>query len=648
MAKLLNESRIIIADDDAGVRRLLALRLKLEGFENVIHARDGNEVLSLIREEIPDLVLLDVMMPDMDGFEVLRTVRADYPTEFIPIIIISAFQDTGNRVRGIEAGANDFISKPFQPEEVNARIHSLLSLKSTRDELAAERQKIEVLYNINRAITEKLDVRYLLKLISMLTLDITKADKVTFVLLDEAGTFSEKVVTRRGEEAQISERYQVKVFQEGLIGWVMRHKQSILIADVTQDSRWIPLPEDDQAKSVIAVPILRGEHLNGVLIATSSQPDFFSQNDVDLLASTSGQVAITLENARLFEESALEKARFQSLIEETGDPVLIANREGVITNLNPAARARLGLDEAIIGSNLGDINLSLEDLFMRSQERRGAVSGDVTLRQMNGERTSYNVSVSPVKEIGYILTWRDITALRESEKARLDSEKIEKERFLDALSHYMSPTLFSQVLSDPQFFSRLERREAVVMFADLRGFTYLSTQLSPSQVMDVLNVFFIEMQEIVYKFEGIIFEVKGDELMIAFNVPYDQPDASTRALQAAIAMQRRFMELEKVWAEQGIDIGLGIGINSGDIVIGHTGSVRRKNYAMVGETVNIAHRLVDIAEKHQIIFTQPVALGGFPEAPDISLERLPSVKVKGKTDPLPLSRIEILEQETRI
>ena len=126
--------RILCVDDEPLNLNLLKAMLLPRGFE-VLFAADGPQALEKIRTERIDICLLDVMMPGMDGFEVCRRIKSDEEHSNIPVIMITALEDRANRIRGIEAGAEDFISKPFDAAEVLARIKMLLRVKTLNDRL---------------------------------------------------------------------------------------------------------------------------------------------------------------------------------------------------------------------------------------------------------------------------------------------------------------------------------------------------------------------------------------------------------------------------------------------------------------------------------------------------------------------------------
>jgi two-component system alkaline phosphatase synthesis response regulator PhoP len=118
-------SRILVAEDDPDIARLLSHYLDKAGFEAAV-VGSGRDVLPRLRKEPPDLLLLDLMLPGLDGLEVCRAVRADVNTAAIPIIMLTAKSEESDRIVGLELGADDYITKPFSPGEVVARVRALL------------------------------------------------------------------------------------------------------------------------------------------------------------------------------------------------------------------------------------------------------------------------------------------------------------------------------------------------------------------------------------------------------------------------------------------------------------------------------------------------------------------------------------------
>jgi len=139
-----NKPKILCVDDEAKNLKLLHALLMPQGYE-VISAENGEAALECLSSRLPDLVLLDVMMPKLDGYEVCKKIKSKKETQFLPVVMVTALRDEEERIKGIEAGCDDFISKPFDKQELLARVKSLLRIKSMHDELQNSYAKLNEL-----------------------------------------------------------------------------------------------------------------------------------------------------------------------------------------------------------------------------------------------------------------------------------------------------------------------------------------------------------------------------------------------------------------------------------------------------------------------------------------------------------------------
>ncbi len=137
------QARILVVDDNEDNRYTLIMRLQLEGYKNITAADDGESALELLRTQDFDLVLLDVMMPKIDGYQVLQRLRAAGQLHDIPVIMVSALNEIDSVVRCIELGAVDYLAKPFDPVLLKARVGASLEKKRLRDEVAAHLARME-------------------------------------------------------------------------------------------------------------------------------------------------------------------------------------------------------------------------------------------------------------------------------------------------------------------------------------------------------------------------------------------------------------------------------------------------------------------------------------------------------------------------
>jgi two-component system, sensor histidine kinase and response regulator len=135
--------RILVVDDHQTNLDIVRSFLQFEGYD-VVEAHDGREAIEKAEAVTPDLVLLDILMPRLDGYETCRILKSRDNTRFVPVIMLTALQDTEDRVKGLDAGADDFVSKPFQAVELLARVRSLLKTKRLHDELERSLERLRL------------------------------------------------------------------------------------------------------------------------------------------------------------------------------------------------------------------------------------------------------------------------------------------------------------------------------------------------------------------------------------------------------------------------------------------------------------------------------------------------------------------------
>ena len=180
------------------------------------------------------------------------------------------------------------------------------------------------------------------------------------------------------------------------------------------------------------------------------------------------------------------------------------------------------------------------------------------------------------------------------ERARLNQKIVAEEKKRERLGRFLSPQVTSRILatSDSQgaALGVPEVKEVSILFADIVGFTTMSEKMSPSQVALVLNDYLSRMTEVIFKYEGTLDKYIGDAIMAVFGAPLDMPDHAFRAIKTALEMQERLAEFNADHKE-GPHLRIRIGINSGKAVAGEIGSVNKKEYTVLGDTVNIASRL---------------------------------------------------------
>ena len=145
--------QILVVDDDEINIKILQIQLEAKGYV-VLTATSGSAALELVESNPPDLILLDIQMPRMDGFEVCQRIRAEESTQFVPVVMVTALKDTADRIHAIQAGADDFISKPFDGHEIVARVSSLLRIKEYRNKLEEHNARLKGELEMARQVQE--------------------------------------------------------------------------------------------------------------------------------------------------------------------------------------------------------------------------------------------------------------------------------------------------------------------------------------------------------------------------------------------------------------------------------------------------------------------------------------------------------------
>jgi len=235
---------------------------------------------------------------------------------------------------------------------------------------------------------------------------------------------------------------------------------------------------------------------------------------------------------------------------------------------------------------------------------------------------------------------------KELESRRLAAEVQRKEAIRKAFSRYISPRLADRIADaagergDP-FQGRAQRTNLVALFADLRGFTRLTEKNEVGEVVGMLNEYFGILTNAAYQHDGTIFNMAGDSLLVGFNVPFPQPDAAERAWHTALEMVGRFAPVAAAWHSRlGLELGVGVGICAGEAIIGNVGSEHYASYTIIGNPVNTAARLMQMAAAGEVLICGPVferirhLLSGH------RVDGRGDVALRGRSEPIPVFAVQ--------
>ncbi len=207
----------------------------------------------------------------------------------------------------------------------------------------------------------------------------------------------------------------------------------------------------------------------------------------------------------------------------------------------------------------------------------------------------------------------------------------EKEVIKGAFSKYVTKSVVDRILEHKDGLKLGgEKKMVTIFFSDIRGFTPMSEALTAEQVVHILNEYFTAMTAIIFKYEGTLDKFMGDAIMAVYGAPIDMPDHAERAVLAAVEMSEKMKELQAKWRMEGKkEVNIGIGINTGEVVVGNIGSNERMEYTAIGDNVNLTQRLESVAEKGQILISAATYERVKHKIEAVMLDPL---KVKGKTD----------------
>lgn len=212
---------------------------------------------------------------------------------------------------------------------------------------------------------------------------------------------------------------------------------------------------------------------------------------------------------------------------------------------------------------------------------------------------------------------------------------------------YVSPVVIDDLIKNPDRINLGgEKRNITVFFSDIRGFTSISESISPEELVRLLNEYLTEMTSIIIKDQGLVDKYMGDAIMAFWGAPLDQPDHAEMACSSSLEMIDKLRDLQKKWKKEGIpSFEIGIGLNSGEVIVGNMGSTNRFDYTAIGDNVNLGSRMEGL---NKIYGTNVIISGNTQKIIKENFEtrKLDAVKVKGKKKPILI--YELLSQKDRL
>ena len=273
-------------------------------------ACSGEEALSLLRQAAAagreiDLVLLDIMVPEMDGYEVITRVKADPMLRNTSIIMTTALASISNKTLGLGLGADDYLTKPFDPQELLARIDAVMRIRRSEQALRRRNQELSALIEINRMVTSSLELDEVLGATIQGIREILQVEAGSLVLLDEEiGGLVFRKTFRPGRGWVTGRTIQPGA---GIIGYVVQSGESKLVNNVERDPYFLAEVDEETgftSRAILCVPLKIRDRVMGAIEVINKLDGSFTERDLELLQAMAASVAVAVENANLYSELA--------------------------------------------------------------------------------------------------------------------------------------------------------------------------------------------------------------------------------------------------------------------------------------------------------------------------------------------------------
>jgi signal transduction histidine kinase/DNA-binding response OmpR family regulator len=429
--------KVLIADDEEDNITLLVRYMVNEGYEHV-SAKDGVETLNMARIEMPDLILLDINMPNKDGFAALEEIRSDPAIQHIPVIILSAARtDPADIQSGLNLGADDYVTKPFDRHELMARIRTKLRMKEAEDVIRRRNRELSLLPEIGKELSARLDIKELAHVLLKRTVETLGANQGSMVIL--------------AESSGLQQSYQFNLsdgFSNGdttdmdQLGNILKEKShGFIIDDTHNDPQW-PADSANFINSAVIVPLSGRHGLLGVLTLTHELDHYFNLEHLLLLQAIASQASIAIENASLYSNILQEKQRLTAVLQNAAEAILMFDEEGRLLLMNPVGEKLFTEFKAIIGQPIQP-DSGHDDLIQMIANVRAshiADSGEITWP----DKRTFAALLTPIEAGGVVVILHDITRFKEVEKV--------KDEFIATASHDLKNPItsilgFSQLIS---------------------------------------------------------------------------------------------------------------------------------------------------------------------------------------------------------
>jgi PAS domain S-box-containing protein len=499
-----------------------------------------------------------------------------------------------------------------------------------------EHENLTALYNVSQIVNSTLDLSGVLNLTMDLIIQVTGAERGFLMLMDEeTGELTFRVARNMDRETIAGSSFEIS---RSIVNTVAQEGEPVLTTNAQSDPRFSAQASvvSYSLRSILCVPLRVKGKITGVIYADNRiKTGLFTEGDRRLLTAIADQAAVAIENARLFENVKLNleeitnmKNLMDNIFASIASGVITTDIHDKITLVNNAAESILGVlanrslgrtyHDVLPGLDHAPLSQLIEDVKRR---RRRYVGYEVDLDLPERGTVNLSMNLSTLRDaqdatLGVAIVVDDLT-----EKKRFERERAMIKRYLPSQLVDNLPDDLSELKL------RGERQQITTLFADIRGFSTFSERSDPEKVVEVINQYFAFALAAVDRYEGVIDKYLGDAVMAHFNTPLRPVEGHAwRAVLTAWDFKQAIAEhLQRMPAEDRLDVG--IGINTGESVVGNVGALGRMEYTAIGDAVNLAKRLQESARGGQILLSSST----YELVKDqVEVKALDPIQVKGR------------------
>ena len=496
-------------------------------------------------------------------------------------------------------------------------------LKKNQD-LNEKYLELETLLDLTNTINSLDDLNELFFNVLTLSSSILNSAKGVVLLKNDVSNIFDPVSVFNIDEIKIKK--QIFNTRSGFLSDLNKDKKSFIISqnnkfnhDLFDSSFCLVSPIIYDKKLVGAIMLFDKETREGLCD--------FEKNDIKILDAISMQTSIAYQNVKLLESLKKSNKLNENIMSSITTGIIEVNLFGEIEFVNKEALRLLNREEEeVIGNHymiIFEKNDQLLELIQKVEsEQERVFENEFELKSIK-RKISVNLSCSPVFD--------EKTSFSGVVIAIDDLSKINKVK--STFKKYVSKNIVDKLLENEDSLNLGgTESEITILFSDIRGFTSMSEKLSPTEIVKLLNKYFKSMIDVVFKYNGTLDKIVGDELMVLYGVPLKGEDDTDNAVKTAIKMFQALDKFnEKIVKEGYKPFKIGIGINKGKAVSGNIGSEQQMNYTVIGDTINLGARLCSHAKSGEILISSSVK--GIISN-DYPFKKIPSIEVKGKSKPI--------------